>query len=110
MLVYGVIVPFWMFKNMKPKALNPVPFNSVVSPMNTCNGGHDRVRLVLWWEQRLGKTILSDITPEIIRDVLKPKKSKAPATYNKHLAVLSAILDYATVSFLRFICSPFAGT
>ena len=58
---------------------------------------HDRVRLVLWWEQRLGKTLLSEITPEIVRDTLKPKKSQAPATYNKHLAVLSAILDYATL-------------
>jgi hypothetical protein len=58
---------------------------------------HDRVRLVLWWEQRLGNTLLSDITPELIRDALKQKKSLAPATYNKHLAVLSAILDYATL-------------
>jgi integrase len=58
---------------------------------------HDRVRLVLCWEQRLGKLLLSDITPELIRDTLKAKKSQAPATYNKHLAVLSAILDYATL-------------
>jgi len=58
---------------------------------------HDRVRLVLWWEQRLGKHLLSDITPEAIRDILKQKKSQAPATYNKHLAVLSAIMDYATL-------------
>lgn len=58
---------------------------------------HDRARLVLWWGQRLGKFLLSDITPELIRDTLKPKKSQAPATYNKHLAVLSAILDYATL-------------
>jgi len=58
---------------------------------------HDRARLVLWWEHRLGKTLLSEITPELIRDTLKPKKSQAPATYNKHLAVLSAILDYATL-------------
>lgn len=58
---------------------------------------HDRVRLVLWWEKHLGKYLLSDITPELIRDTLKPKKSLAPATYNKHLAVLSAILDYATL-------------
>jgi integrase len=58
---------------------------------------HDRARLVLWWEKQLGKTLLSDITPELIRELLKPKKSQAPATYNKHLAVLSAILDYATL-------------
>ena len=58
---------------------------------------HDRVRLVLCWEQLLGKVLLSDITPELIRDALKQKKSQAPATYNKHLAVLSAILDYATL-------------
>ena len=58
---------------------------------------HDRVRLVLCWEQRLGKHLLSDITPELISDTLKAKKSQAPATYNKHLAVLSAILDYATL-------------
>ena len=56
---------------------------------------HDRVRLVLWWEKRLGRTLLSDITPELIRDILKQKNSQAPATYNRHLAVLSAILDYA---------------
>ncbi len=58
---------------------------------------HDRARLVLWWEHRLSKTLLSDITPGLIRDTLKPKKSQAPATYNKHLAVLSVILDYATL-------------
>src|SRR5664280_1630384 len=56
---------------------------------------HDRVRLVLYWEKLLGNTLLSDITPELIRDSLKLKKSLAPATYNRHLAVLSAILDYA---------------
>lgn len=58
---------------------------------------HDRIRLVLWWEKCLGKTFLSDITPEMIRNALKSKKLQAPATYNKHLAVLSAILDYATL-------------
>ena len=58
---------------------------------------HDRVRLVLFWEKLLGNIFLSDITPELIRDSLKLKKSLAPATYNKHLAVLSAILDYATL-------------
>ena len=55
---------------------------------------HDRVRLVLFWEKLLGQTLLSDITPELIRDALKQKKSLAPATYNRHLAVLSAILVY----------------
>jgi integrase len=58
---------------------------------------HDRVRLVLWWEKQLGKTIINEITPEIIREILKHKKNKAAATYNKHLAVLSAILDFATL-------------
>ena len=58
---------------------------------------HDRVRLVLWWENQLGKILLSEITPELLREKLKLKKSKAPATYNKHLAVVSAILDYATL-------------
>jgi integrase len=56
---------------------------------------HDRVRLVLWWKMQLGKTLLSEISPELVRELLKPKKLKAPATYNKHLAVISAILDYA---------------
>ena len=56
---------------------------------------HDRARLVHWWSQQLGSTLLSDITPELIRDTLKLKKSLAPATYNRHLAVLSSILDYA---------------
>ena len=55
----------------------------------------DRVRLVLFWETQLGKTLLSDVTPELIRERLKPKKAQAPATYNKHLAVLSSILEYA---------------
>lgn len=58
---------------------------------------HDRVRLVLWWEKQFGETLLSDITPDLIREKLKSKKSKAPATYNKHLAVVSSILDFATL-------------
>lgn len=58
---------------------------------------HDRARLVLWWENQLGNTILTEIMPEVIREALKPKKSKAPATYNKHLAVISSILDFATL-------------
>lgn len=58
---------------------------------------HDRVRLVLFWEKHLGPMLLSDITPEIIRETLKQKKSLAPATYNRHLAILSAVLDYATL-------------
>jgi integrase len=58
---------------------------------------HDRARLVLWWENQLRDTLLSDITPELIRELLRVKKSKAAATYNKHLAVLSSILDYATL-------------
>ena len=58
---------------------------------------HDRARLVLWWEKQLGKTLLTDITPELIRELLKPKKARKPATYNRHLAVLSAVLDYATL-------------
>jgi len=58
---------------------------------------HDRVRLVLWWENQLSKTLLSEITPELIREKLKPHKAKAPATYNRYLAVGSSILDYAVL-------------
>jgi integrase len=58
---------------------------------------HDRVRLVAWWFNQLGKTLLSDINPDLIRGKLKPKKCKAPSTYNKHLATISAILDFATL-------------
>ena len=58
---------------------------------------HDRVRLVLWWEKQFGAILLSEITPELIREKLKPHKSKAPATYNRYLAVVSSILDYATL-------------
>ncbi|MDG1950149.1 MAG: hypothetical protein P8J32_05055, partial [bacterium] len=47
--------------------------------------------------KQLGDKLLSEITPEVIREHLKPKKSKAPATYNKHLAVISAVLDFATI-------------
>ncbi len=52
---------------------------------------------VFWWSERLGQKLLSDITPELIRETLKLKKSQAPATYNKYLAVLSAVLNYATL-------------
>lgn len=57
---------------------------------------HDRARLVKWWGDQFGKTIISEITPDEIRAKLKSKRTLAPATYNKHLAVLSSILDYAT--------------
>ena len=58
---------------------------------------HDRVRLVLWWENQLGKIFLSEITSKLIREKLKQKKAKAPATYNKYLVVVSAILDFAAL-------------
>jgi len=58
---------------------------------------HDRVRLVLWWEKQLGGIFLTEITPELIREKLKPHKTKAAATYNKYLAVISSILDFATL-------------
>ncbi|MCQ8105434.1 hypothetical protein NP590_15065 [Methylomonas sp. SURF-2] len=57
---------------------------------------HDRARLVQWWNDQFSKIILTEITPDLIRTKLKPKRSLAPATYNKHLAVLSSILDFAT--------------
>jgi integrase len=57
---------------------------------------HDRARLVKWWVDQFGKTLLPDITPDEIRLKLKPKRSLAPATYNRHLAVLSSIMDFAT--------------
>ncbi|MCD2451102.1 hypothetical protein GO003_011925 [Methylicorpusculum oleiharenae] len=57
---------------------------------------HDRARLVQWWSVQLGKTVLTEITPDLIRSKLKCKRLLAPATYNKHLAVLSSILDFAT--------------
>jgi integrase len=83
-------------KGIKPCTIK---FSRLADEYMRCWTGkdHDRIRLVLWWEKRLDKYLLSDITPELIRDTLKPKRSQAPATYNKHLAVLSAILDYATL-------------
>ncbi|QPK62900.1 site-specific integrase [Methylomonas sp. LL1] len=56
---------------------------------------HDRARLVQWWTKQFGSTMLTDITPDVIRLKLKPKRTLAAATYNKHLAVLSSILDFA---------------
>jgi len=50
---------------------------------------HDRARLVQWWIAQLGNILLPEISPEIIRAKLKPKRSLAAATYNRHLAVLS---------------------
>jgi len=57
---------------------------------------NDRARLVKWWIDQFGKTLLPDITPDEIRVKLKPHRSKAAATYNRYLAVLSSILDFAT--------------
>ena len=56
---------------------------------------HDRVRLVLWWENIFKGTLLSEITPDLIREKLKPKKAKAPATYNRHKVVLASLLKFA---------------
>lgn len=56
---------------------------------------HDRPRLVLWWVNQLGDMLLSEITPQLIREKLKLKKSKAASTFNKHHATLSSMLDFA---------------
>jgi integrase len=76
-----------------------ITFNRLADEyMSRWNGkDHDRARLVEWWNKQFGKTILSEITPDEIRAKLKCKRSLAPATYNKHLAVLSSVLDFATL-------------
>ncbi len=56
---------------------------------------HDRVRMALAWEKIFRDTLLSDITPELIREQLKPQKANAPATYNRHRAVLASIFKFA---------------
>jgi integrase len=89
------------YQEYEAKGLSPctVTFSTLADEYMTWWAGkdHDRARLVLWWENQLRDTLLSEITPELIRELLKVKKSKAAATYNKHLAVLSSILDYATL-------------
>ena len=44
---------------------------------------HDRVRLVLWWENQFGVILLSEITPERIREKLKLRLSglKIPVAF-----------------------------
>ena len=56
---------------------------------------HDRVRMVLVWETTFRDRLLSDITQEIIRKHLKPKKQQAPSTYNKHRNLLIALFKFA---------------
>lgn len=55
---------------------------------------HDRARLVTWWRNQFNQTLLPEITPDLIREKLKCKRSMAPATFNRHLAVLSSIMDF----------------
>ena len=56
---------------------------------------HDRVRMVLIWEDIFKDILLSDITPELIRKSLKPKRDRAPATFNRHKAVLASLFKFA---------------
>lgn len=89
------------YQELEARGVKPctVTFNTLADEyMQWWTGkDHDRARLVLWWENQFREILISEITPELIREHLKVKKSKAAATYNKHLAVLSAILDYATL-------------
>jgi len=55
---------------------------------------HDRGRLVSLWNDQLGKIILSEVTTELIREILRKKKDKAPATYNKYKTTISSIFEY----------------
>jgi integrase len=87
-------------QHFEAKGIKPctIPFSRLADEYMQWWSGkdHDRARLVTWWGQRLGEVLLSDITPELIRELLKSKNTLAPATYNKHLAVLSSVLDFAT--------------
>lgn len=89
------------FQEHEAKGIRPctITFNRLADEYMAWWTGkdHDRARLVQWWTDQFGKTILTDITPDEIRAKLKSKRSLAPATYNKHLAVLSSILDFATL-------------
>ena len=54
-----------------------------------------RIRLVSWWNGHFKYLLLSDITPQHIRDILKLKKSSSPATRNRYKAGISALLKFA---------------
>ncbi|MGB0320672.1 MAG: tyrosine-type recombinase/integrase, partial [Cycloclasticus sp.] len=87
------------YQEFEAKGLSPctVTFSKLADEYMQWWAGKDldRFRQVLWWENLLRDKLISEITPEHIRELLKVKKSQAPATYNKYLAVLSSILDYA---------------
>lgn len=74
-----------------------IPFSRLADEYMSWWSGkdHDRARLVTWWTNQLQHGLLTDISPELIREKLKVKRNHAAATYNKHLAVLSAVMDYA---------------
>ena len=82
------------------KGIRPsiIPFDRLADEYMSWWSGkdHDRARLVKWWVDQFGKTLLPEITPDEIRAKLKSKRSLAPATYNRYLAVLSSIMDFAT--------------
>lgn len=87
------------YQECEAKGIHPcnIPFSRLADEYMSWWSGkdHDRARLVTWWTTQLSQTLLSDITPDLIREKLKLKRAKAPATYNKHLAILSAVMDYA---------------
>jgi integrase len=56
---------------------------------------HDRARVVKWWSNQFGDTVLTDISEAVIRQKLIPRVKQAPATYNKYRAVLSALFEFA---------------
>ena len=56
---------------------------------------HDCIRLVSWWTDHFRHLLLTDITPQLIREKLKPKKHQAPSTYNRHIVVLSSVMNFA---------------
>ncbi len=94
----GALVLCLKIKNTKPKAFAPALSLLIVLPMKAwwTGKGHGRAPLVKWWGDQFGKTLLPEITPDEIRAKLKTHRSKAAATYNRYLAILSSILDFAT--------------
>lgn len=72
------------YQENEAKGITPcfITFNRLADEyMHSWTGkDHDRVRLVSWWTNQLDKILLSDITPELIREKIKVKKSKAPIT------------------------------
>lgn len=81
----------------------------VTNELDGLKSASDNKRHLIWWKNQIGGYLLSDVTPELLREYRdKLKREKTPSTANRYHVSLSAAMNVAMNEWGWITQNPFS--